>query len=205
MITIPPRTSRVFTPPDMLIYRVPPGSNAGTLTPQTAFIAWIPTPSARILCSIKIIWWQQVTGQAGNNGTLAAPPTNVIDIGNNASNPPMRLFIFAGEKAETGVLTPTQDLVGTLLNQSYQSVPVDYAAPGAPIGLNGFQLDVLGGQKYVCVYALPGLILPYTTRLGINISLRIQYELVQAEMCDDEWEYFKGLMTIANTPPCVFA
>jgi hypothetical protein len=36
---------------------------------------------------------------------------------------------------------------------------------------------------------------------GMNISLRVRWELVGSEMCDDEWQYFKGLMRMA-VPDC---
>lgn len=198
---MPVAGTRIFQPKDILLFRAPPGT-IGVNAAQIVFFT-IPTPSARVAAKIALIWWQQLTGQSGNAGTVGSPPNNNVDSGVNASIGPMKLNLFSYELAETGIVSPTVDLVGALQLFAPQNVPID-AASGVQSGLAGFSTDVQGGQQGVGGMLWPGATTGYTTRLGINVSLRVKYELVGSEMCQDEWDSLKALMVPFAPTPVVF-
>lgn len=189
-----PTYSRIYQPKDILLWKAPPVQ--ANQVPPGRLVFMIPTPSARVVQKIAIFFWPSVTGQST---PLKSPPLNPIDPTLTGLVFPITLNLFTGEQAETGWVIPTADLVGSLFDVGIgigngQQIPLGVDL--SHLGLGGFTLDVQGGQSFVGGIFFVGTGTPYLDPaiVGINASLRVRYEVVATEMCDDEWEALKPQM-----------
>jgi hypothetical protein len=189
-----PTFSRIYQPKDIILWRAPPVQANSVTGGRLVFV--IPTPSARVLQKIAIFFWPTLTGQST---ALKSPPLTPVDPTLADFAPPVTLNLFRAEQAETGWIIPTEDLVGSLFDVNIgigngQQIPLGVTS--AHLGLGGFTIDVQGGQGFVGGIFLVQGGLPYLdpTIVGINATLRVRYEVVATEMCDDEWEALKPQM-----------
>lgn len=194
------KSSRIHQLKDMILFKAPIqtcGVNGGNFTYFT-----VPTPSARVGVSIKLIWWYQVTGQPA--ALPQPPPFNLIDPFQGTALT-YKLNLMTVEQSETGMWIPTGDIVGATLGNAGingQVIP----ASGPTLGLGGFSQDVQGGQSAVQGLIVFGATTGYsgTNFTGINLTLRVKYELQGSDMCDDEWADLVQLMNVQAPPPVVF-
>jgi hypothetical protein len=192
-----PVFSRIYQPKDIILWRAPP--QQANFTGSGRLVFMIPTPSARVVQKIAIFFWPNITGQSPT-AIVRSPPLTPVDPTVAGSSFPITLNLFTGEQAETGWVIPTSDLVGSLLDVGLPGIgngqQIPLGVDLGHLGLGGFTLDVQGGQSFVGGIFFVGTGSPYLdpTIIGINATLRVRYEVVATEMCDDEWEALKPQM-----------
>lgn len=198
-------TTRIFQPKDNLLFKAPPQNCGPNGAGQAQLVRFaIPTPSARLLVKLAIIFWPPLAGQSG---PLLGPPDNPVDVFlQNSIFQPWKLLVYTAEQAESGWLIPTGDLVGTLLAINGQNIPVTATASGS-VGVSGFSLDVQGGQDWVAgALIVPPMLVGYAAPscTGLNITLRVRYEALGTEMCEDEWRTLTSKLQVQCSPTIVF-
>lgn len=202
------RTNRIYQPKDSLLFRLPPGSMAvafnGTGLPQFT----IPTPSARLLAKVALIFWQQVTPQvAGFAGSL---PSLVADPNAGGFMSPIYGLLWLSEKTEGACRAVTSFLIGSDLFHP-QAIPLNQTI-GDPTtssnfpGLGGASFDVQGSQDFIeGAFNAPNIAIipPGSANPGLNLSLRVRYEVNQTEMCQDEFDALKPLLSVSVGNPVI--
>lgn len=186
-----PHRVRVWTPPDVPLVRCAIG---GTLT--NAFVQFgFPTPDARILLKLSILFYREVTGQT-------FPVVVPFDSTLNGQNV-FSLSVQSADRAPTGAWLPTKNIVGAGRSSSLTMQQIPLSTPFLNVdNLDGFSIDIQGGQEaVVCAFqAVSAVVQPQ----GLVIIARARYNLVQAEMCDDEWEAAKAQMSPFASPAVLF-
>lgn len=191
-----PKRVRVYTPADLTLLRVPIGG-----TPTTQFVTFgYPNPDARIMLSLAILFYQEVTGQ---------PTKNVVPF--DPSNGNTRIFYLSLQeagKAPTGAWTPHTNLVGAgqslNVNNQMQQIPVSIDSFATGNCLDGFSLDIQGGHECVLGMFAVSVTGAFADAKGIVAIARARYNLINAEMCDDEWESAKQQMSPFQSPAVLF-
>ena len=188
---------RIYQAKDALLFSVAPAQPVvGPISDVAEF--QVTTPSARIALKLSFIWWQPVTGQPS-----AIPKYFDATISNRFAS---GLFVATADVDETGGFRPTANVVGlegpTILH-TYQTVPID--CPSIGVGGNTlagwsqtFQ-DMQDGIIGVLKHEILSVGSIGSTHHGLNVSLRARWELVGAEMCDDEWSELRSQMSV-NAP-----
>ena len=191
------KSSRIFQPADSPIFRTPPGTVS---VPQGGLYVnfTVPTPSARVMAKVCLFYWNQQTGLPFPN-SFPPDPACGFTFG------PVGLLMWTAEKTTTGFYVPLANLFGSLANAVEQSIPLDLTMnPGGFYGTSGVSLDVQGGQDAVQGRVHIPVCLGYVTQNGINISLRVRYELVGSDMCQDEWDSLVAQMVVQCSAPVIF-
>jgi hypothetical protein len=183
-------TTRIYRPKDILLFRLPPGILTTNYSGNWVFLN-IPTPSARVAVKVSLFFWLQTTGQ-----TLNVSVIDFVDVTLGGILNPFTFWLAAVEQSEAGPYSITNYLFGT--NTALQYLPLDNASVAVQHNLSGFSTTVQDTQQ-----ALRGQILCPSLSIaayggnpafGLNLSLRVSYEVVGSEMCQDEWDSLVGLM-----------
>jgi hypothetical protein len=171
---------RVYAPDDVVVARMPPGN--GAVQSASVFFTY-PTPDCRILLKWALLFYQET--QSG----LVVPFDATLN-----STVTWRLALQTAERAPTGAYEPTSNLIGQgPTTTGAQAVPlvIDTVTPAN--NLDGVSFDIQGGQDAVVGAVLVSCV-GYVAQKGVTAVIRARYNST-VDMCDDEWNDAKKLMT----------
>jgi hypothetical protein len=190
-------SSRIFQPKDFPLWKTPLAGVIGVNGGNSIYFT-IPTPSARVLAKVAFFYWIPTTGQ----GATAVSPNTAINFNQSSQLSPNTLQLWTAEQAETGWWINTGDLVGVTAVGG-QNLPLIQL----PIASSGLSLDIQGGQSGIGGVVNIASTVGYTVQNnggGVTLSMRVRYELVGSDMCDDEWAALTNKMQISCPGPVVF-
>jgi len=173
--------------PWRVLMQFPAAGAAGSGTLNAPFSA--PTPDARVQLTVKIMF------RPDNYASGFTYPFDTT-IGGRVST---LLNLQSAEYDDTGILLPTNDLVGVNAFGTVtggQVIPVSQNPAGGVASTVGFSLDVPGGQG-----AILGLVntnyLSFTRGAGLRVLLSARWNAV-AELTDREWQEIVGRLQLTS-------
>ena len=186
---------RLFQPDDVTLVRLAPN---GASTIGSALVNFaVPTPDARILLKLAIIFYQE----ASSFGLLIpfdATLNGIIQWG---------VSLQAAEKVGAGQYMPTTNILGAgrQFPGTMQSIPLatDTVQPGN--NLDGVSIDVQHGSDAVMGQFQMLLNGALAGTKGVTAVLRARWNVQGAEMCDEEWDAARAQMSpVVNAQVLLF-
>lgn len=177
---------RLYQPDDVTLVRLAPN---GASTIGSALINFaLPTPDARILLKVAILFYQE----ASNTGLLIpydATLNGILQWG---------LSLQAAEKIGAGQYVPTTNIIGAgrvFPGGTMQSIPfaTDVLQPGN--NLDGVSVDVQHGSDAVMGQVQMLLTGALAGTKGVTAVLRARWNAQGTELCDSEWDWARAQMS----------